>query len=472
VLELAVANWIILTVATLSVLGNIVLVWMLITRTSELSRLRMQEAVFSEQRREMESRLEEGLEQKARLESSNEELREAREVFEKRNIELQTVLNKEREAANEKIQLLEKAEKSLKDAFQSLSSEALRSNNASFLELAQTAFSKLQAGAKGDLEVRKKEISEMVKPINESLKNVDERIIQMEKGRASQISTVSELIQNLTKANEATRLETQNLATSLRAPTTRGQWGELQLRRTIEIAGMVKYCDFVEQEQLSRDGQKYRPDVMVRLPNDRVVIIDAKVPLSSYLEAYESKDPSDREAKLKQHAGQIRQHMKQLGQKSYHDLVDETPEFVVMFLPGESFFSAALEQDPGLIEFGVEQRTLIATPTTLIALLKSIAYGWKNQEIAEQAQEIAKAGKDLYDSIVIMLEHTVNVGRYLNQSVRAYNQSVASTSKRVLPRARKFQDLNAGSDRALPELSEVEKEAEIFEVPETDKVTE
>jgi DNA recombination protein RmuC len=448
------------------ILALISVIWSLVRRQSELAALRTEYAILKEQRQECGNRNVQLEQANTNLQTQLETTRTEREILERRNIELSTVMEKEREAAKDRIQLLEKAEASFKDAFQSLSAQALRSNNSSFLELAQTVFSKLQEGAKGDLEVRKKEISEMVKPIREELKHVDTRIIEMEKSRESQIATVSELIQNLTKANEATRLETQNLATSLRAPTTRGQWGELQLRRTIEISGMIRYCDFVEQQQLSKDGINYRPDVIVRMPNDRRVIVDAKVPLNAYLEAFETQDPAIRESKLKLHARHIRDHMKQLGQKSYQDLLEQSPEFVVMFLPGESFFSSALEQDPSLIEFGVEQKTLIATPTTLIALLKSVAYGWKNQEIAEQAGEIAKAGKDLYDSVVKMLEHMASVGRHLDQSVKAYNRTIGSTNRRLLPRVRRFKNLNAGSEKELPAVSEVEDRPEEFELPE------
>ena len=287
----------------------------------------------------------------------------------------------------------------------------------------------------------------------------------MEKGRVAQISTVSELVMNLTKANELMRLETSNLVSALRAPNIRGQWGELQLRRTIEIAGMVKYCDFVEQKQIGGEDVNLRPDVVVNLPNNRQVVIDSKAPLDAYLEASETNDPKTRTVKLQLHAKMLRDHLKRLGQKAYHEHLEQSPEFVVLFLPGEVFYSAALEQDPGLIEYGVDQKVLIATPTTLIALLKAIAYGWKNQEIAEKAGEISKLGKDLYESVVKMLEHMGNVRKHLNQTVNAFNQTIRSTDRRLLPRVRKFKSLNAGTDKAIPGNELIETPLDQIDIP-------
>ena len=393
-------------------------------------------------------------------------------ALEKQIAEQNVVLSKEREAFQERIQILEKAEEKLKDTFQSLSSQALKSNNAAFLELANTTFDKLKIAAKGDLDLKEKAITELVKPINEGLKQFDTRIQEMEKGRVAQISTVSELVMNLTKANELMRMETSNLVSALRAPNIRGQWGELQLRRTIEIAGMVKYCDFVEQKGIGGDEVNLRPDVVVNLPNKRQVVIDSKAPLSAYLEASETNDPKTRELKLQLHAKQLRDHLKRLGQKAYHEHLEESPEFVVLFLPGEVFYSAALEQDPTLIEYGVDQKVLLATPTTLIALLKAIAYGWKNQEIAEQAGEISKLGKDLYESVVKMLEHMSNVRKHLNQTVNAFNQTIRSTDSRLLPRVRKFKSLNAGTEKPIPQQELIETPLVSIELPDPDEMLE
>ena len=391
-----------------------------------------------------------------------------RHVLEKEMVERNTVLAKEREAFQERIELLEKAEEKLKHTFQSLSSQALQSNNSAFLELANATFEKLKVAAKGDLELKEKAISEMVRPIQDGLKQFDSRIQEMEKGRVAQISTVSELVMNLTKANEQMRVETSNLVSALRAPNIRGQWGEMQLRRTIEISGMVRYCDFVEQKKIGDEDVNLRPDVVINLPNRRQVVIDSKAPLNAYLEACETTDAPTRELKLKLHAKQLREHLKRLGQKAYHDHLEESPEFVVLFLPGEVFYSAALEQDPALIEYGVDHKVLIATPTTLIALLKAIAYGWKNQEIAEKAGEISKIGRDLYESVVKMLEHLVAVRRHLNQTVDAFNKTLASTDRRLLPRIRKFKKLNAGTEKPIPTLERIETPLQMVELPELD----
>lgn len=392
-----------------------------------------------------------------------ENLQQEKLTLEKEMVECRTVLKKEREAFQERIQLLEHAEEKFKDTFQSLSMSALRSNNAAFLELANVTFDKLKIAAESRLESKEKAISELVKPINDGLKNFDNRMQEMEKGRVAQISSVSELVVNLMRANEQMRLETNNLVSALRAPNIRGQWGEMQLRRTIEIAGMVQFCDFVEQKQIGGEDVNLRPDVIVNLPNRRQVVIDSKAPLSAYLEACETDHCQTRELKLQQHARQLRDHLKRLGQKSYHEHLERSPEFVVLFLPGEVFYSAALEQDPGLIEYGVDQKVLIATPTTLIALLKAIAYGWKNQEIAEKADEISKIGRDLYESVVKMLEHMASVRKHLNQTVNAFNDTLRSTDRRLLPRIRRFKNLNAGTERTIPRLEPIENNLDMID---------
>ena len=446
-----------------------VVIWrevaVVLRQRAQIAELKQQLAVESQKTDDQQDRLNRETSDRQALQAKYESLVQEKLTLEKQIVERDTVLQKERESWEEKLHLLEKAEEKLKDTFRSLSSEALKSNNTSFLELANATFEKLRDGAKDDLKQREEAISGLVKPINEGLKKFDDRIQEMEKGRVAQISSVSELIQNLTKVHQETRIETQNLVSALRAPNIRGQWGELQLRRTIEIAGMINYCDFVEQKQIGADDVNLRPDVIIRLPNRREVVVDSKAPLTAYLEACETTDPNLREAKLKLHARQIRDHLKKLGQKSYYQHLEESPEFVVLFLPGEVFYSAALESDPGLIEYGVDQKVLIATPTTLIALLKAIAYGWKNQEIAEKAGEISKAGRDLYESVVIMLEHMSSVRRSLNQTVSAFNQTIRSTDKRLLPRIRKFKDLSAGTERAIPGIEQIDESLDAVEPP-------
>ena len=397
--------------------------------------------------------------------SKFDEIATQKQELEKQLVERDVTLSKEREAFEEKLKVFEKAEEQLKDTFQSLSTQALKTNNTMFLELANSTFEKLREGAKSDLKLKEEAIGGLVKPINEGLKKFDERIHEMEKSRVAQISSVNDLIKDLTKANQETRMETQNLVSALRAPTSRGQWGELQLKRTIELAGMLNYCDFVEQKGIGGEGVNLRPDVIVRLPNNREVVIDAKAPLNAYLESTETQDATVKAQKLDQHARHIRDHLKKLGQKSYHEHLEQTPEFVVLFLPGEVFYSVALEQDPELIEYGVNQKVLIATPTTLIALLKAIAYGWRNQEIAEKAGEISKLGRDLFDSVVIMLEHMSSVRKSLNQTVDHFNKTIRSTNSRLIPRIRKFKETGAGGDKAIPHSDVIESSAQLIDIP-------
>lgn len=457
-------------------MGALGLVWKLILTQSrqrnEISELKQQYAVESQKSLERQERLKQQNDETQSLKKELKLVIDEKLVLEKQIIERDTILIKEREAFEERISLLAKAEETLKDTFKSLSSEALKSNNSSFLELANATFDKLRESAKGDLKHREEAITGLVNPINEGLKKFDERIQEMEKGRIAQISSVSELIQNLTEANQQTRIETRNLVSALRTPNAQGQWGELQLRRTIEIAGMVNYCDFVEQKEIGDDEVKLRPDVVIRLPNKREVVIDSKAPMNAYLEANETDDPDLRKVKLKQHARMIRDHLKKLGQKSYYEHLKESPEFVVLFLPGEAFYSSALEQDPGLIEYGVDRKVLIATPTTLIAMLKAIAYGWKNQEIAEKAGEISKVGRDLYESVVIMLDHLSKVRKSLNQTVVSFNSTIRSTDKRLLPKIRKFKSLSAGTEKEIPEIKIIDESIDQVEPPALEEVSE
>ncbi len=383
--------------------------------------------------------------------------------FEKQVVELKTRIEKDVEAYEAKLDAFRQAEQKLTDAFKALSSDALKSSNEQFLKLANATFEKLKEGAKGELDVKQEAINNMVKPINEGLKQFNERISDIEKRRVAQLSGISELVQSLMKAHEETRLETHNLASALKAPSVRGQWGEIHLRRTIEISGMINYVDFIEQKNIAGDENKLIPDLVINLPNKRKVIVDAKAPLGNYLEAQNTTDINEQKRLLDLHARQIREHLKKLGQKAYHVQLEESPEFVVLFLPGEVFYSAALQQDPELIEYGVDKKVLIATPTTLIALLKSIAYGWRNQEIAEKADEISKSGRELYDSVVIMLEHFAGMRRNLNAVVGQFNKTVRSTEKRLLPKARRFKSLNAGSERDLPELNLIDETLDVIE---------
>ncbi len=345
--------------------------------------------------------------------------------------------------------LLTQARQEMADAFKALSGEALKTNNQAFLDLAKTSFETLHAEAKGDLAQRQQAIDHLVKPLQDSLKRYEDELRQMERVRQSAYGGLDQHLQRLQQ-------ETGNLVKALRAPSVRGRWGEITLRRVAELAGMVAHCDFVEQESVETDEGRLRPDMVVQLPGGRQIVVDAKAVLSAYLEAHETQDETRRLDRLRQHAAQVRAHMDQLSAKSYWNQFPQSPEFVVLFLPGEHFLGAALEQDPALIENGFARRVIIATPTTLIALLHAVAYGWRQEQLSEHAQQAGQLGKDLYERMAVLAEHLGDVGQALARSVQAYNKAVGSLNDRVLPAARRFKELGIASEKDLPQLEPIE----------------
>jgi len=367
--------------------------------------------------------------------------------------------------------LLEQARAQLTDAFGHLSAEALRNNNEAFLVVARGAFERLHADAKGELEARKQAVDAVIGPIRETLERYERQIQEMEERRQNAYGALDEHLRGLAAANLQLQRETGNLVTALRTPQVRGRWGEMTLRRVAELAGMSEHCDFVEQETLEVGEARQRPDMIVNLPGGRRIVVDAKAPLQAFIDAAAAVLPEERDAQMSRHGSLVRAHMNQLGARSYWEQFDRAPELVVLFLPGESFFAAALETDRTLIEDGMEKRVIIATPTTLIALLRAVAYGWRQEQIAASAQAISDMGKQLYDRIRTFLDHYTSIGETLERAVISYNRATASLESRILPSARKFKEYGAATGEELAEISSIDSMPRALETREGSPAT-
>jgi DNA recombination protein RmuC len=408
-----------------------------------------------------------------RLREANAELtqlREEKSVLVGRRAALEAELDGERVRFAERQTALEEARVSFSDAFKALSADALARNNQSFLELARTTLEAQQQVAKGELEKRQLAVGEMIAPVKASLEKFEQQIQGIEASRVNAYATLTEQVRALAEGQGQLRLETGNLVKALRAPQTRGRWGELQLKRVVEMAGMLDHCDFFEQESTTTEDGRLRPDMIIKLPGGKNIVVDAKAPLAAYLEALETDDEHEKKRKLADHARQVRDHVVKLGRKAYWEQFQPSPDFVVLFLPGETFYAAALEADPSLIEQGVDQRVIMATPTTLIALLRAVAYGWNQQALTDNAERISALGRELYERIGTVAEHWSRVGKNLGEAVGAYNKSVASMESRVLVSARKFRELKVsgagGEEKEIADLAQVDALPRVAQAPE------
>jgi DNA recombination protein RmuC len=387
-------------------------------------------------------------------------------MLERELVRAQADLDHERALAQERLATLQDAQERLSNAFKALSAEALQASMSQLTELARTQLKAAQAEAQGDLDKRQQAVEQLVAPLREQLGRVDQQLIALDRERRESRGRLEAQLRTLTETGEKLRSETGALVTALRKPNARGRWGQMQLRKVVELAGMVRHCDFTEQPTVAGDETALRPDMVVNLPGGKHVVVDAKAPLQGVLDAYEARDEDERARHLQDHARLLRKHVRQLADKAYWSGLDSAPDFVVMFLPGEHLYGAALEADPALIEDAMARRVLIATPTTLLAMLRAVGYGWQQERVAQSAQAISELGRELHVRLVKLSTLLATLGNRLNGTVRAYNETVGSYEARVLPSARRFAEHGAVGESALPALEQVTTAARTVHVPE------
>jgi DNA recombination protein RmuC len=388
-------------------------------------------------------------------------------VLERELVRARADLEHERSLAGERLATLNEAQERLSASFRTLSADAVKSGIDQLSQMARAQMQTAQAEARGELEKRQRAVEQLVSPIKEQLGRVDAQLLRLDQERRESRGRLEAQLRTLTETGEKLRSETGALVTALRKPNARGQWGQMQLRNVVELAGMVRYCDFAEQSTVAGDESALRPDLVVSLPGGKHVVVDAKAPLQGVLDAYQARDEEERQRHLRDHARLLRRHVKALADKAYWAGLDSTPDVVVMFLPGEHLYGAALEADPALIEDAMARRVLIATPTTLLAMLRAIAYGWQQERVAESAQAISDLGRELHGRLVKLSSLLGTLGSRLTSTVRAYNEAVGSYEARVLPAARRFEDHGSvAGGRDLPELEQVTVSARSVHAPE------
>jgi len=373
-----------------------------------------------------------------------------------RNAALQATLDSERNAAAEKIATLNKSREQLSDTFGALSNQALKTNSEEFLKLAQENLKQFQLQAQNELSQKEKSFENLVKPIRDTLDKTEKQIRQMEHERKEAHGALTQHLSSMLEAHQALQGETRNLVNALRRPEVRGQWGELTLKRLAELAGMVEHCDFYEQEHTTTDAGAIRPDMIIRMPGGREIIVDVKTPLDAYLSAIESSDDATRNQHLQRHVKNVRDRVRELAGKSYWNQFKNSPDFVVLFIPGEQFLGAALDADPNLLEHAMQQKVILATPTSLVALLRAVGYGWRQESLAENAEKIRHIGSELYGRLLTFTEHLGKVGKSLTTSVLHYNKAVGSLDARILPSAKKFTEMGISSEHAIEPINQIE----------------
>jgi DNA recombination protein RmuC len=372
-------------------------------------------------------------------------------------IEAITSLKESQKSFEEQKALIDVMKKEMTDTFNALSSAALKSSSEDFLRLASEHLGKVVSDTKGRLGEHQAAMDGMIKPLQETLKRYDQQIKEIEESRHKSFGSLTEQLRSLSTMHEKLQKETNNLVTALRKPQVSGSWGQMSLRRASELAGMIPHCDFYEQVSVSTESGRLRPDMVVRLPNGRVIVVDAKAPVDAYLNAVSATNEEERNRAITNYISQVRNHMTALGSKAYWDQFEESPEIVIMYLPGESFFSAAIEHDHKLIEDGSAKKVIVATPTTFIALLKAVAYGWQQEQITKSAQEISRLGKELYERMRTMTGHFDDIGSAIEKAIGAYNKAVGSLESRVLPSVRKFRELGVAGAEEIQVLEQIDQ---------------
>jgi len=394
----------------------------------------------------------------AELDKENERIQNELSRLKSDHAVLKKEIEKERESAKEQRKFIEDAKKLLEDTFKALSSDALKSNNEQFLKLARANLEKYQSEAKGDLTERQKAIETLVHPLKENLDKYQALMANMGKERSGQYTSLADQLKALITSEKLLRDETGKLVNALSAPKVRGNWGELTLRRVVELAGMVERCDFVEQESVKTEKGLLRPDMIINMPDNRRIVVDAKAPLKAYVEAVEAANEEDRKAKLRLFATHVKARVQELSKKEYWDQFPEAPEYVVLFLPGEQFLGAALQEEPELLEIAFKQKVIPATPTTLISLMKAVAYGWRQEALTVNAKQISELGSQLYERIATLTGHFQDLGRNIDKSVESYNRAIGSLERRVIVSARKLKELGATAADDIESLEPVDQQ--------------